>query len=68
MKQFKVYNTLSMNLSNEFLEYENKLSELSDNEETEEDDEELIVKRKLIDLKPMDEQEAILQMELLILL
>ena len=32
--------------------------------ETDEDDE-LILKRKVIDLKPMDEEEAILQMELL---
>ena len=31
----------------------------------EDEDEELIVKRKKIDLKPMDEEEAILQMELL---
>lgn len=31
----------------------------------EEEEEELIVKRKEIDLKPMDEEEAILQMELL---
>ena len=35
------------------------------NIEDEEDDDELIVKRKKIDLKPMDEEEAILQMELL---
>jgi len=33
--------------------------------EIDEEDEELIVKRKIIDLKPMDEEEAILQMELL---
>ena len=33
--------------------------------EDEEDEEELIVKRKKIDLKPMDEEEALLQMELL---
>ena len=33
--------------------------------EEDEEDEELIVKRKKIDLKPMDEEEAILQMELL---
>jgi len=36
-----------------------------DNYEDEEDEEEIIVKRKKIDLKPMDEEEAILQMELL---
>ena len=33
--------------------------------EDDEDEEELIVKRKKIDLKPMDEEEALLQMELL---
>lgn len=33
--------------------------------ETDKDEEELIVKRKTIDIKPMDEEEAILQMELL---
>ena len=36
----------------------------NDEEEVSEEDE-LIVKRKVIDLKPMDEEEAILQMELL---
>ena len=30
-----------------------------------EEDDDLIVKRKIIDVKPMDEEEAILQMELL---
>ena len=33
--------------------------------ESDKEDEELIVKRKNIDIKPMDEEEAILQMELL---
>lgn len=33
--------------------------------EQDKDEEELIVKRKTIDIKPMDEEEAILQMELL---
>ena len=33
--------------------------------EIDKDEEELIVKRKTIDIKPMDEEEAILQMELL---
>ena len=33
--------------------------------EDDEDEEEVIVKRKKIDLKPMDEEEALLQMELL---
>ena len=33
--------------------------------ERDKDEEEVIVKRKTIDIKPMDEEEAILQMELL---
>ena len=40
------------------------ISFFNEQEEIEED-EELVVKRKSIDLKPMDEEEAILQMELL---
>ena len=45
-----------------FMDFNFDFIEEFENEEVEED---LIVKRKVIDIKPMDEEEAILQMELL---
>lgn len=46
-----------------FMDFNFDFIEEFENDETEDDD--LIVKRKSIDVKPMDEEEAILQMELL---
>ena len=45
-----------------FMDFNFDFIEEFENEEVEED---IIVKRKVIDIKPMDEEEAILQMELL---